>query len=726
MEIAFSMDDNTLRVGSISHPCEPLERSGDVMRLVLEKLKENKAISRIVLVRKMMHEYDYDTTRALVNLAARLEYIEGRHMLDEKNPYFLEGKALADQACSDPVGAFVLVSRELRRESLRERKDRQRDEYIGFMESMKSELLKTELIKRALPYTDGLKVGDRRIYDDIISYKMRPGFSLTSIMYKFPKGSQEVESYPVGESEVTILKVPGRIRYLYHMIPTEINLSEKELRVIELIKRTLEKYKPLKETVTEPSRIRKIFYDVSRDIAIEYMTKLKLNISDAQIEKIASAVTRETAGFGVIENLVEDEKIQDILINSPVGSVPVYIYHADHEECETNLYPSLSEATSWASKLKMISGRPLDEANPVLDCSLDLPNATLRVAGITSPLSPSGLAFAFRRHRERPWTYPLMIYNRMMNAEAAGLMSFMIDNARTFLIGGTRSAGKTSVLGASMVEIMRKYRIILVEDTLELPSNYLRSLDYNIQSLKVRSPIRSIESELSATDGIRTALRLGDSVLIMGEVRSNEAVALYEAMRIGALANVVAGTIHGESAYGIFDRVVNDLGVKPTSFKATDLIMICNPIKSPDGLHRWRRVVSITEVGKKWKSDPLMEDAFNDLMVFDTKKDSLVPTEYLLSGKSEVIKNISKVVRGWDKWEDIWENIRLRARYKEALVRYAESVKKPQMMESDFVVRANDEFRGAMDAVNSETGKPDPKRVYSLWESWLKSELKKI
>ncbi|MBI2109546.1 hypothetical protein HYT58_00030, partial [Candidatus Woesearchaeota archaeon] len=60
-------------------------------------------------------------------------------------------------------------------------------------------------------------------------------------------------------------------------------------------------------------------------------------------------------------------------------------------------------------------------------------------------------------------------------------------------------------------------------------------------------------------------------------LHNTEAKSLYEAMRVGALANVVAGTIHGGSPYAVYDRVVNDLGVPKTSFKATDVIIIVNP-----------------------------------------------------------------------------------------------------------------------------------------------------
>ena len=132
-------------------------------------------------------------------------------------------------------------------------------------------------------------------------------------------------------------------------------------------------------------------------------------------------------------------------------------------------------------------------------------------------------------------------------------------------------------------------------------------------SSKVSFCCPTTDTEVDPAEALRTALRLGDSALVIGEVRSKEAKVLYEAMRIGALANVVAGTIHGASPYSIFDRVVNDLGVPRTSFKATDVIVVANPVRSADGLHRWRRVTQITEVRKHWEQDPLTENGFVDL-----------------------------------------------------------------------------------------------------------------
>jgi len=264
----------------------------------------------------------------------------------------------------------------------------------------------------------------------------------------------------------------------------------------------------------------------------------------------------------------------------------------------------------------------------------------------------------------------------MLNPFAAGLFSFLIDGSRTLLIAGTRSSGKTSLLGSLMLEIISKNRIIVIEDSLELPVESLRKLEYDILRMKVRSALLKTTTEVSADDGIRTSLRLGDSCLIMGEVRSEEAKALYEAMRVGALANVVAGTIHGASPYGVFDRVVNDLEVPVTSFKATDCIIVANPVKTSDGLKSMKRVVQLTEVRKHWTKDPEEEGGFVDLLKYNVEKDELEPSEELINGDSEIIKDIAAGVRGWGgNWDAVYDNILLRGRVKQEIVNFAEKVK---------------------------------------------------
>jgi len=299
-----------------------------------------------------------------------------------------------------------------------------------------------------------------------------------------------------------------------------------------------------------------------------------------------------------------------------------------------------------------------------------------------------------------------------------------VEGTHNFIANGL-IAHNTSLLSAMMIEIMRKYRVITLEDTLEIPIDSLRNLGYNIQNMKVRSALMTGGVELGADEGIRTSLRFGDSSLIIGEIRSLEAKALYEAMRIGALANVVAGTIHGADPYSVFDRVVNDLGVPKTSFKATDVIVISNPVTSADGLRKFRRVLQISEVRKHWQEDPLKEAGFMDLMRYDVKKDILEPTSDLKNGESDVIKAVAANVKEWvGNWDAVWDNIMLRAKIKEALVEYANKANMLDLLEADFVVRSNDMFHILSEKIREESGSLDSKRIYFDWREWLKREIK--
>jgi intein/homing endonuclease len=209
-------------------------------------------------------------------------------------------------------------------------------------------------------------------------------------------------------------------------------------------------------------------------------------------------------------------------------------------------------------------------------------------------------------------------------------------------------------------------------------------------------------------------------------LHNTEAKALYEAMRIGALSNVVAGTIHGESAYGVYDRVVNDLGVPPTSFKATDIIPICKSLRSADGMHRFRRLTEITEVRKEWDTNPMKEGAFVNLMEYSGKEDTLKPTETLLNGESEILNRIASYVKEWTgNWTGVWENIQLRAKIKQTLVDLSDKTKNPELMEAPWVVRSNHQFHLLQEELKQETGAAEADDVYEAWLKWLKASLAK-
>ena len=700
-----------------------------MMARVIDDLIENPRVSRIVLSQQKNYAYSYDITQALIesaniyNFLIKEERILSLGGLEQDKLGFLNYVVL-NLLRADPVGAYVTVKRLIREEKTMQRGG----EYLRRLEKIRSLLDKSTLIEKVKDRLAGHRVGDRSIYVDVLRPEVLPNFTFTRLMTDLPLDAELVEEYSIGEgqekTDVTILKKKNEVKYYYHVMPPEFKLDEDSLMLLDLAKQVLLEHRPRAEEFLDPERMRGVFFNIARDLITELAQTKGINLEYKDLANLAKILVRHTVGFGIVEILLQDARLQDVVINAPIGMTQIFVRHADYDECVTNVIPSREDSESWAAKFRLISGRPLDEAHPVLDTELTLQNVSARASIIQEPLSPYGLAYAFRRFREKPWTLPLFIKQGMLDPLAAGLLSFLIDGSRTMLVGGTRSSGKTSLLGSLLFELMSKYRVIVVEDTLELPIDALRKLGYDVQRMKVRAALLKETTEVSAEEGIRTSLRLGDSVLIVGEVRSTEAKALYEAMRVGALANTVAGTIHGASPYAIFDRVVNDLGVPITSFKATDIIIVANPIRSPDGLHSVRRILQISEVRKKWKQDPLAEKGFVDLMRYNAVTDKLEPTDELKNGESEVLKEIAANVKEWaGNWDAVWDNILLRAKMKEELVRISE--KMPALLEAPFIVKSNNAFHNISDKVLRQQGSLDSKRIFAEWQDWLGQEIKR-
>lgn len=404
-------------------------------------------------------------------------------------------------------------------------------------------------------------------------------------------------------------------------------------------------------------------------------------------------VQRWYQDYGILEHLLFDDNILEININPPAYKTSFRIVHAKYQECTSNIYASDDLLNYLATRLKVSTGRPLNKAQPQIDGEIEIGDVKARVAGIIPPFSIFGTGYSIRKHREHPWTQLLMIQNKAVSPMFAGFMNLIISHGRSFLTAGPRGSGKTSLLGSLILEILQKYRILTIEDTQELPIYEYKELGYDILPFKVRSALMEGGMEMPFDKGLRTSLRLGDSALIIGEVRSVEAKVLYEAMRVGAMSNVVAGTIHADTPYGVYDRVVNDLGVPKGSFKATDVIIIQNLIKDPSALVRKRRVVQVTEVLKEWEDKP----EFQDLFIYNPQTDTLEPTEILLKGKSVTLKNILART-DYKSYDDILRDIMLRSWAKSLHLSFAKD--KTDMLEAPFVSNANNLFMKLLKELN--------------------------
>jgi flagellar protein FlaI len=369
--------------------------------------------------------------------------------------------------------------------------------------------------------------------------------------------------------------------------------------------------------------------------------------ADSPGANLASVLDKHTWGYGLLEDLFADERISDVFVSAPASDNPVRV-RIDDRILPTNLRLVDDGVRALASRFRHESGNGFSAADPTIDTTVSIAGRRIRVAGVTDPVS-EGTAFAFRAHDRRAWTLAALIANGTVTAEAGAVLSLAVERGRSVLVAGPRGAGKTTLLAALLWELPPAIRTVVIEDAPELPVGPLQEEGRDVQALRADG-----ETGLTASEALRTALRLGNGALVVGEVRGEETSVLYEAMRVGANSEAVLGTIHGEGAAGVYNRVVSDLGVTPAAFDATDLVVT---LELAEQASQPRRVRTIEEV--------VDAEAATFEPLFGRPDGTLTPNGCIDRGNSRLV---SALARPGETYADVRDVIADRADWLQRLV----------------------------------------------------------
>jgi flagellar protein FlaI len=339
------------------------------------------------------------------------------------------------------------------------------------------------------------------------------------------------------------------------------------------------------------------------------------------VEQIEAVLEKHTRGHGLLADLFADTAVSDAFVTAPAPENRLRVT-VDGETLVTNVRLTDRGVAGLSARFRRESGRAFSRADPTLDATTTVANRRVRVAGVTEPTS-TGTAFAFRAQDRAVWTLPALVDNDTLTPGAAALLSVAVERGSALLAAGPRGAGKTTLLGALLWELPPAVRTVVIEDTPELPVGSLQESGRDVQALLASSNTE----EMSPAEALRTALRLGDGALAVGEVRGEEAAVLYEAMRVGASSEAVLGTIHGDGGDAVYERVVADLGVTPSSFGATDLVVT---LEIAEDNRRLRLVEEV--VGGE---DPTFET------LFDRTGAGLEPTGRIDRGNSRLVASLA-------------------------------------------------------------------------------------
>ncbi|HJX04966.1 MAG TPA: type II/IV secretion system ATPase subunit, partial [Thermoplasmata archaeon] len=421
-----------------------------------------------------------------------------------------------------------------------------------------------------------------------------------------PADAESVAAYSVSGVGVKILASPRSAVGFYIVDPPEYNLSPRHIQAIdetmeEIVRVMPDDLRPSSLAVVRPyvkSRSKDIMYS-------KLVRKLEKDLDtkgvERQAEELSQIISKHTTGFGLLETLLEDPNVQDIYVDAPSSQNPVHVvlraerFESVRQKCRTNIYIGKRDLLGIVSRVKFETGGAFSEAHPVLEADMRTLGSRMTIVG--PPLSEKGVALAIRKHAKTVWTIPSLISNGTISPLLAGFLWTCVMGRRTTLVAGSRGAGKTTLLGALMLDFPLSQRIVLLEDTPEIPISALQSLGHDIQAMRFTSDTHS--NATTASEALKASLRMGESAIVIGEVRGEEARVLYESMRAGSAGSAVLGTIHGNSAKGVLDRALEDLGITQRAFSSTDIVAVIGLFRSPDGSTFSRRVAEVAEVRPK-------------------------------------------------------------------------------------------------------------------------------
>jgi archaeal flagellar protein FlaI len=345
--------------------------------------------------------------------------------------------------------------------------------------------------------------------------------------------------------------------------------------------------------IRDPLQRKNIYYQKVIDILENAQ---EINIPKHLYSFYANAVVREMTGYGMIEPLLEDDKLEEIMIVGP--KKPVYVYHVDYGMMTTNIIFFSDEGINdIIDKIARSIGRNVDISNPLLDARL--PDGS-RVNATVPPASIDGSTVTIRKFRDDPYTIVDLINFRTLNLEVAAFLWCAVEGfgakPSNILISGGTGSGKTTTLNVLANFIPEADRILTIEDTAELKLPVKHVIRF-----EGRPPGLEGKGELSLEILTKNTLRMRPDRIVVGEIRHTEASTLFTAMNTGH--DGCMGTVHANSAKETIVRITSPpMSVPPLMLAGIDFIIIQKRLRTSKG--NVRRITAIAEIKDVLEGDP--------------------------------------------------------------------------------------------------------------------------
>ena len=261
-------------------------------------------------------------------------------------------------------------------------------------------------------------------------------------------------------------------------------------------------------------RIAHIHGDLTEVVSEEIRKLAPLHSADGRDHLIEKAIAR-LSGLGELDALLRDPDIDEVMVNA---GHEIWIDRNGRLEHIGSL--TVDRVDDLIERILAPIGRRVDRSSPIVDARL--PDGA-RVCAVLPPVAIDGTTLCIRRFSDliRPLT-------AFTDNTGAALCQEILDARCNVLVTGATSSGKTSLVASLLGSLPEQERLVIVEDTTELPVSTAHTVRLEARPQLVDGP-----QPISLGDLVRTALRLRPDRIVVGEVRGEEVLALVQAMNTG-------------------------------------------------------------------------------------------------------------------------------------------------------------------------------------------------